>query len=327
MAELGKEDGDDIVDDDKVVIVEDEAPSKENPEDVKIIETAPEETEKVATTSEAPDERESIRERRRKEKQDRKQRRDTAIKRDKVELNFLRKRNEDLERRVSVQEKKSQNIEMGNLDQHLAVAQKELNLADQVIAKGVENQSGQDVQKALQYRDQAQKKIAQLERQKQQANIQQQQQPQTPVDDRVMAHAQEFIDDNPWYDINGGNEESSIVNAIDASLTKEGFDPATDEYWDELTERAAKRLPEKFEDFVDEVGDHEEPTPVKKKRVARGGPAVGSGKEHAPASTRKEVYISPERKQAMMDHGVWDDPVLRQKYVKRYMEWDRANKT
>lgn len=329
MAELGKEDGDDIVDDDKVVIVEDEAPSKENPEDVKIIETAPEETEKVATTSEAPDERESIRERRRKEKQDRKQRRDTAIKRDKVELNFLRKRNEDLERRVSVQEKKSQNIEMGNLDQHLAVAQKELNLADQVIAKGVENQSGQDVQKALQYRDQAQKKIAQLERQKQQANIQQQQQqqPQTPVDDRVMALAQEFIDDNPWYDINGGNEESSIVNAIDASLTKEGFDPTTDEYWDELTERAAKRLPEKFEDFVDEVGDHEEPTPVKKKRVARGGPAVGSGKEHAPASTRKEVYISPERKQAMMDHGVWDDPVLRQKYVKRYMEWDRANKT
>ena len=66
---------------------------------------------------------------------------------------------------------------------------------------------------------------------------------------------------------------------------------------------------------------------LKKKRVARGGPAVGSGKEHAPASTRKEVYISPERKQAMMDHGVWDDPVLRQKYVKRYMEWDRANKT
>ena len=37
MAELGKEDGDDIVDDDKVVIVEDEAPSKENPEDGEII--------------------------------------------------------------------------------------------------------------------------------------------------------------------------------------------------------------------------------------------------------------------------------------------------
>ena len=328
MAELGKEDGDEMPDDDKVVIVEDEAPQEEKAEEIEITETAPEEQKEVETASEQPDERESIRERRRKEKQERKQRRDTAIKRDKVELNFLRKRNEDLERRISAQEQKSQNLEMGNLDQHLAVAQKELNLADQVIAKGVENQSGEDVQKALAYRDQAQKKIAQLERQKQQANVQmqQQQQPQTPVDDRVLAHAQEFMDDNPWYDINGGNEESSIVNAIDASLTKEGFDPATDEYWDELTERAARRLPEKFEDFVEEVGEQEEPTPVKKKRVARGGPAVGSGKEHAPASTRKEVYISPERKQAMMDHGVWDDPVLRQKYVKRYMEWDRENK-
>ena len=328
MAELGKEDGDEMPDDNKVVIVEDEAPQEEKAEEIKITETAPEEPKEVETASEQPDERESIRERRRKEKQERKQRRDTAIKRDKVELNFLRKRNEDLERRVSAQEQKSQNLEMGNLDQHLAVAQKELNLADQVIEKGVENQSGEDVRKALAYRDQAQKKIAQLERQKQQANVQmqQQQQPQTPVDDRVLAHAQEFMDDNPWYDINGGNEESSIVNAIDASLTKEGFDPATDEYWDELTERAARRLPEKFEDFVEEVGEQEEPTPVKKKRVARGGPAVGSGKEHAPASTRKEVYISPERKQAMMDHGVWDDPVLRQKYVKRYMEWDRENK-
>ena len=325
MAELGKEDGDEMPDDNKVVIVEDEAPQEEKAEEIKITETAPEESEEVEASGE-PDERESIRERRRKEKQERKQRRDTAIKRDKVELNFLRKRNEDLERRVAVQEQKSQTLEMGNLDQHLAVAQKELNLADQVIAKGVDNQSGEDVQKALAYRDQAQKKIAQLERQKQQANAQMQQQPQTQVDDRVIARAQEFIDENPWYDVNGGNEESSIVNAIDANLAKEGFDPATEEYWEELTERAARRLPEKFEDFVEEVGEQEEPAPVKKKRVARGGPAVGSGKEHAPASTRKEVYISPERKQAMMDHGVWDDPVLRQKYVKRYMEWDRENK-
>ena len=124
MAELGKEDGDEMPDDDKVVIVEDEAPQGENAEEIKITETAPEESEEVEASGE-PDERESIRERRRKEKQERKQRRDTAIKRDKVELNFLRKRNEDLERRVSAQEQKSQNLEMGNLDQHLAVAKKE----------------------------------------------------------------------------------------------------------------------------------------------------------------------------------------------------------
>ena len=68
-------------------------------------------------------------------------------------------------------------------------------------------------------------------------------------------------------------------------------------------------------------GDREE-------RVARGGPAMGSGREHAPSSTRKtEVYVSPDRKQALIDAGVWDDPVLRTKYVKRYQEYDRNNKS
>jgi hypothetical protein len=53
---------------------------------------------------------------------------------------------------------------------------------------------------------------------------------------------------------------------------------------------------------------------------------VGSGREHAPTSTRKEIYISPERKQALMEAGVWDDATLRNKYVKRYAEYDRKNK-
>ena len=62
-------------------------------------------------------------------------------------------------------------------------------------------------------------------------------------------------------------------------------------------------------------------------RTPRGGPAVGSGREHAPASTRREVYISPERKAALIEAGVWDDPVLRQKYVQRYAEYDRQNRS
>ena len=31
--------------------------------------------------------------------------------------------------------------------------------------------------------------------------------------------------------------------------------------------------------------------------------------------------------QALVDAGVWDDPVLRQKYVKRYSEYDRQQKS
>ena len=52
--------------------------------------------------------------------------------------------------------------------------------------------------------------------------------------------AKEFISENPWYDVKGGDEDSAIVLAIDGALHREGFRPDTEEYWDELRERAAR---------------------------------------------------------------------------------------
>ena len=40
---------------------------------------------------------------------------------------------------------------------------------------------------------------------------------------------------------------------------------------------------------------------------------------------KNEVYISPERKSALIDAGAWEDPVLRKKYLRRYAEYDRKN--
>ena len=84
----------------------------------------------------------------------------------------------------------------------------------------------------------------------------------------------------------------------------------------ELDNRVARRLPHRYgEDTV------EKPKAAQK----RGGPPVGGKREYAPPSTRKEVYISPDRKQALIDAGVWDNPELRQRYIKRYAEYDRNN--
>jgi hypothetical protein len=192
-------------------------------------------------------------------------------------------------------------------------------MAERVIAKAVEAGNGKDVAQAMRYRDQAMQKVQQLQFAKQQAA---QQRPSgQQLDDMTMHYANEFIKANPWYDSQGRDEDSAIVIAIDQSLAKDGYNPQTEEYWDELRKRAARRLPEKFkaERQSNERDTREERTP-------RGGPAVGSGREYAPATTRKEIYLSPERKQALIDAGVWDDPVLRMKYAKRYSEYDRANK-
>jgi len=291
----------------ELVIVEEE-PSKEDSDD----------DERVAAESDDDDsEREAIRERRRKEKVDRKGRRETAIKRDKTELDFLRGRNDDLEKRISNQEQRNRNQDIQGIDAAIAQANKEVNMAERVIAKAVENNNGNDVTKAMKYRDEAMNKAQQLNYNKHQAAQQVNTAPQ--VDDRTMHLAKQFMEDNPWYDSHGRDEDSAIVMAIDQSLSRDGYNPQTEEYWDELTARSARRLPERFDD------DGGSRKPEKSVRKARGGPAVGSGKEHAPSSTRREVYISPERKAALVEAGVWDDPVLRTRYVKRYAAYDKSN--
>ena len=301
---------------DDIVIVEDPAHLAQDDDD-----------EPIARSSDeggSEEERDSIRERRRQEKQDRKQRRDEAIKRDKIELDFLRKRNDDLERRVTVQEQRTHNLDLSAFDGAIAKAAQEAEMADRVIAKAVAAGNGEDVTQAMRYRDQAIAKIQQLNFQKQQV-AQQKPQPQQ-IDDLTLRYAQDFIKENPWYDAQGRDEDSAIVIAIDQALAKDGFNPQTEEYWDELRKRAARRLPERFEADSPRRGGNDKAEP-REARQPRGGPAVGSGREHAPTSTRKEVYISPERKQALVEAGVWDDPVLRSKYVKRYAEYDRQNRS
>lgn len=314
MAEVMKED-------DELIIVETEsaADTEREPEDDNDQDDA---DEKISKSDANDDERESIRERRRLEKLERKERRERAISRDKVEMDFLRKRNDELERRLSAQEQRTFSMDLNNIDAQIAKAREEVGMAEKVIAKAVAAGNGDDVAQALRYRDEAMARASQLAQVKLQTTHQQLQQPQQPaIDDMTLHYAQEFIRENSWYDPQGRDEDSAVVLAIDQSLVKDGYDSKSEEYWQELRRRAARRLPERF------GSDSRPESRADDQRKPRGGPAVGSGREHAPASTRKEIYISPERKQALIEAGVWDDPILRMKYVKRYAEYDRTKKS
>lgn len=329
MSEVLKED-DDNQHDEEIVIVEEDPAKKQAEEEAKTKSAQDDDDEhddderSTKTTdddkSSTDEEREAIRERRRLEKLERKERREKAIARDKIELDFLRKRNDDLERRFNSIEQRAYQSDLNSYDQQIAAARNEAEMAERVIAKAVEAGNGADVAQALKYRDEAIVKVNQLNYAKHQAaQAKPVAQQDGGMDDRVMLHAREFLDENKWYDPQGRNEDSAIVLAIDQGLVRDGYDPKTEEYWNELRARSARRLPDRFKS-AEPAGEKKE------ERTPRGGPAVGSGREHAPASTRKEVYVSPERKQALIDAGVWDDPVLRMKYVKRYAEYDRQNR-
>jgi hypothetical protein len=271
-----------------------------------------------ARLSEDNEDREELRRKRREEKADRAARRKEAIARDKTELNFLRQRNEALEKRMSAVEMSAVANTISNIDSRLNDKIAEVRAAERIMGQAVEAGNGEDVAKALRIRDEAMKQVQQLQvmkhRQSQTAN-EIHQQPQAP-DPEIASHAQEWVSRNQWYDPKGKTEESKIVLAIDQTLVEEGYNPKSEAYWQELDRRVAKRLPNLKGGSDNDDGNA---------RTGRRGPPVGSTRDHAPSSSRQQVYISPERKQAMIDAGVWEDTVLRQRYLKQYAKWDRDN--
>jgi hypothetical protein len=216
---------------------------------------------------------------------------------------------------------------ISTIDDRIADTIAEVKAAERIMSQAIEAGNGDDAAKAMRIRDQAMQKVQQLQVHKHQQNqvaqnLHQQSQapaPQPGPDPEVASFAQDWVSRNSWYDPNAGDEASKIVLAIDQSLVEAGYNPKTEAYWRELDKRVAKRLPDvkgggNYDDHQDDD-----------RRGQRRGPPVGSSRDQAPQSTRREVYISPERKQAMTDAGVWDDPVLRQRYLKQYAKWDREN--
>ena len=266
--------------------------------------------------SEDNEDREETRRRRKAEKEERAARRKAAIERDKTELNFLRQRNEDLEKRVMSIEQRTTRSEAVSLKERIAEAMAEAKAAERIMAKAVEAGAGEDVTKAMRIRDEALQKAQQLNYAAQQmaAQARAAQKP-APMDPEVSIMAKRWISENSWYNPKGQDEESKIVQVIDQALMNEGYNPKSDDYWAELDRRIARRLPERKQ-IDDEPREN-----------GRKGPMIGGSREHAPASTRREVYVTPERKDAMIQAGVWDDPVLRQKYLKQYAKWDRDNQS
>jgi hypothetical protein len=227
------------------------------------------------------------------------------------ELAELRQHNQLLEQRLRAVEGYNQNSAAQSLEARLAQTQRDIQQAEMIIAKAVEAGNGEDVAAAIRIRDAANAQLQQLAGYKQQMAQRQQQanQPQTPqIDPQVVNYAQQWLSANPWYDPNASDRDSALTKAIDNEIAKEGYDPRTREYWEELTSRVA--------DALGEGGDQP------KAQGKRKGPPTG-GARSSPVSSRKEIYVTPERKAAMVEAGIWDDPVRRQKMLREYQAYDQ----
>jgi hypothetical protein len=306
-------------DEEEYVIVD--KPVEEVVEQEAEVEEAVDDDDRLANESEDIDDEQSQRKlstseqnRRRKEK------RRQARERDKEEINRLRFENQNLAQRLTGLETNFVRRDAQTIEEQLEQTARDYRSAEDVIAKAVEAGNGQAVAEALRIRDQIMSKANSLSAQKQhiqnyQAPRQapQQAQPSRP-DPLLKRAAEQWMDKNEWYDQNSNEDDALVIRTIDDKLTAEGWDARTEEYWEELDSRASKYLPHRYQ----RNSSVSQSAPKRK-----GPPVAGSGREQAPVSTRREVYITPERKQAMEEAGYWEDPDKRKRMLKRYAEQDR----
>ena len=285
---------------------EQQAPPVEDDED------DDEEDSRLAQSEDDSDEdisKQAVHDRRAKRRERQKRARDAAQR----ELQMLRETVAALSQRVAATENHAVSTNVQTLEQKLAEAVAKVRQAETIIAKATEAGNGDDVVAAMRIRDQAIAEAQQLDNAKRQFEQARQQVSAPPqVDPNVVNYAKEWMAANPWYDPSGRDRDSALTKAIDNELAAEGFNPASREYWEELTSRVAEA-----------IGEGDEPAQSSKPR--RKGPPTGNTREHAPVSTKKEIYVTPERKAAMIEAGVWDDPVMRQRYLKAYQAYDNGS--
>ncbi len=275
--------------------------------------------------------------RRREENKNRRTRQKEARERTERELNFLRTRNADLEQRFSKFEQETDarvtGSEIANVDGAINKARADLQLANTVIQQAVDQNDGKNLAEALDHRDTIRDNLRDLGEAKGYLSttrrsggdaIQQQ------LDPRHVAHAQQFMIDHDWWDPSGRDPDSVKVLEIDRALVLEGFDPTQKDYWNELRTRTEAVLPKRFDSRTgshgDDSGDAGSGNGQRKPSDRNRGPSFRTGGRERPLK-KNEVYISPERKAAMEEAGVWDDPVLRNKYLKSYATYDKQAET
>lgn len=268
--------------------------------------------------------RDAIRSLRKKKRQNRK----ANLHRDRAELNFLREQNRQLEERVASLDTRVGGSEVATVQQQMSQIQQQIELANNIMKATLTSDDpsrGEDFIKAQEARDQLVEAMGYLKNRKNAfENRNTEQEPTAKAQPRISElqkrRAGEWFSRNSWYRPNGADSDSKKVLEIDRQIESDGFDPASDDYWDEFEDRVKEALPHTASE-----DDDEDIAPPKKngsKPRSSNGPIISVGGKERPLK-KGEIYISRERRQAMEEAGVWDDPKLRKRILDRYSEYDR----
>lgn len=241
------------------------------------------------------------------------------------ELADLRAFRQAAEPRLAALEGNALGLNAAQLEARIIQARNTAATAEQIRERAEAQGNVSDTIEAIRLRDQANAELQQLQpalANLQQLRAQAQQVQQAPVQQPQVNNAANELAEawktaNPWYDDNGTDANSLATKQIAAQLAREGFNGGTLGYWQELTRRCNGVVQL-------DTASAQQGQPALRQQGRKSPPTGQRGESIAPGSnSQRQFYLSPERKQAMIDMGVWDDPAQRKEWAKRYAEYDR----
>lgn len=228
-----------------------------------------------------------------------------------TKLHMLERQNQELLERLAVVEKKTQGSEIARINKAIEDQEGRILYAKQKIKEATETGNGDLLTQAQEMWYEAKKNFEALEGLKKQSVQQPQQQTIQAPDPMVQRYATDWMSENPWYDPNGRDPDSKIALTIDNAMAEEGWNPKTQEYWEELDNRLAKYLPHRYSGAVETSVN---PSTKRPRNIV-----TSSGRESASSSGGKNTFtLTPDQVRAMKDAGMWDDPDKRAKMIRRY---------
>jgi hypothetical protein len=261
-------------------------------------------------------EREKIREARREERRLKKELSKQRTASDKHKISALEKRNEDLARRLAAVENTASSYQFAQIDKAMEDEATRVEYAKMKMLQAAQENDAVAQMEYLEQLTEAKQRLQQVQHYKKQ-QLDAARTPKQNVPNEMAAevqrNAERWLKKNSWFDAQARDTDSRIAKVIDQELAADGWDPSDSEYWDELDSRLSARLPHRY---TGKGGNSRRST----------GPTASSRVANSTSAKPGTITLSRERVQAIKDAGSWDDVEKRNKMIRAYASYDRANK-
>ena len=227
-------------------------------------------------------------------------------------IHMLERQIQQFQERLSVTEKRTHSAELGRIDKAIEDAELKMQYARMKMSEATSAGDGEAMAKAQDMWYEARRNAESLKSVKEQA-VRATQTGGVQEDTREMQrYANAWMERNDWYDPSGDDEDSEIAKTIDQRMVREGWNPNTKDYWNELDRRLSKRLPHLYNDDQDE-------RPSRKPRQV----VTSSGRDRVGGASAQSVVIPPEMVRSMKEAGLWENKERRQRVIKDYLSKQR----